>query len=97
MKKYSLLLSIWVCVLSIHAQEFKRISLQDAFELAEKNSKQLSIDSLKILDLVYKKRQTQNAMLPILAVNASYARLSNNIDPFAISIPGVGGFEINTN
>jgi outer membrane protein TolC len=47
--------------------------------------------------LDFKKKQTQNAMLPILGLTTSYTRLSDNIDPFTISIPGMGSFEIKTN
>jgi outer membrane protein len=62
--------------------------LQEAFELASQNSKQLQLDSLKIQALDIKKKQTQNAMLPVVGINASYTRLSNNIEPFQIPFNG---------
>ena len=89
-----------VCLLfasNVFGQEIKTLSLKEAMALAEQNSKQLQLDSLKIQSLDFKKKQTQNAMLPILGLTTSYTRLSDNIDPFTISIPGMGSFEIKTN
>jgi outer membrane protein len=71
-----------------YAQEIKKITLQEAFTLAEQNSKLLQLDSLKIQALDIKKTQSQNAMLPVLGLNSSYTRLSNNIDPFQIPFSG---------
>ena len=89
-----------VCLLfasNVFGQEIKTLSLKEAMALAEQNSKQLQLDSLKIQSLDFKKKHTQNAMLPILGLTTSYTRLSDNIDPFTISIPGMGSFEIKTN
>lgn len=63
-----------------YAQEIKKITLQEAFDLAAQNSKQLMVDSLKIQALDFKKKQAQNAMLPVVGVSTSYTRLSGNID-----------------
>jgi len=71
-----------------YAKEIKKITLQEAFTLAEQNSKLLQLDSLKIQALDIKKTQSQNAMLPVLGLNSSYTRLSNNIDPFQIPFSG---------
>lgn len=88
MKKLTIFISFF-CVLSLQAQSVKKLSLEEAFVLAEQNSKQLQLDSLKIQSLDFKKKQAQNAMIPVLAVSSSYTRLSNNIEPFAISIPAI--------
>ncbi len=72
-------------VTSAFGQEVKILSLQEAFELALKNSKQLQVDSLKLQSLDFKKKQTQNAMLPVVGVNASYSRLSDNIPDLLIA------------
>lgn len=90
MNKTVLLIVSCLMVIALNAQSIKKISLQEAFELAAQNSNLLQTDSLKIHALEFKKKQTQNAMLPVVALNSSYARLSNNIDPFSISIPGLG-------
>ncbi|MFN8237859.1 MAG: TolC family protein [Chitinophagales bacterium] len=62
------------------SQEVKKITLQEAFELAAQNSKQLQLDDLKTKALEIKKQQTQNAMLPGVGINVGYARLSDNIE-----------------
>lgn len=90
-------MSLLLLVNNVLAQETKRLTLQEAIMLSSQNNKQLQIDSLKIQALEFKKKQTQNAMLPILGVSTSYARLSNNIDPFVIAIPGMGSYSIQTN
>lgn len=95
MKKIGIILLL--CFLAIHtqAQNPKKISLQDAFDLALQNSKQLQLDDIKTQALDIKKKQTQNAMLPVLSVNSSYSRISNNIDPFKIAVAGLGEFTLN--
>jgi outer membrane protein TolC len=79
MQKIITILLITICLSNTHAQESKKISLQEAFDLATQTSKQLQIDSLKIQALDIKKKQTQNTMLPVVGINASYTRLSGNI------------------
>ena len=87
--KKSVLISVLLLLTGYgFAQEFKKITLQEAFTLAEQNSKLLQLDSLKIQALDIKKTQSQNAMLPVLGLNSSYTRLSNNIDPFQIPFSG---------
>lgn len=94
------LITILLAVLitqTIDAQEVLKLSLNEAISIGHKNSKQLQLDSLKIQALEFKKKQTQNAMIPVIAVQSSYTRLSDNIEPFVISIPGLGSHSINTN
>lgn len=97
MKKISSYITCLLLITSLSAQEIKRLTLKEAIELSVKNSKQLQLDSLKIQALEFKKKQAQNAMIPVLGVSTSYARLSNNIPPFEITIPGMGSFAIQTN
>ena len=97
MRKLLIILISILYLSNIQAQESRNLSLQEAFNLAIQNSKQLKLDSLKKESLDIRKEQTKGAMVPLVGVSASYTRLSNNIDPFAVTIPGVGGFEINTN
>lgn len=80
-----------------YAQEILDLSLQDAFNLAIKNSKQIQIDSLKKQAIDYKKQQVKSSILPSIGISSSYIRLSDNIEPFSVELPGVGGFSINTN
>lgn len=88
MQKIITLLLILISLSIVKAQEIKKITLKEAFDLAIQNSKQLQLDSLKIQALDIKKKQTHNAMLPVVGINASYTRLSNNIEPFQIPFSG---------
>ena len=78
-----------------NAQQVKKISLLEAFDMAEQNSKQLQLDDIKKQSIDIKKQQTKNAMLPVAGVSSGYTRLSNNIDPFKIAVPGIGEFTLN--
>lgn len=80
MKKLLYFTACFVLLSSAFGQDIKKISLQEAFDLAAQNSKQLMLDSLKIQALDFKKKQAQNAMLPIVGVSSSYTRLSGNIE-----------------
>lgn len=95
MNKILTLLISFFFLFDTFAQTTKKLTLQEAFDLATQNSKQLQLDDIKIAALDIKKKQTQNTMLPVLAVNSSYTRLSNNIDPFSIAVPGLGEFTLN--
>ena len=87
MKKIINYIACLFLVTTAFSQGVKKLTLQEAFTLAAQNSKQLQVDSLKIQALNFKKKQVQNAMLPVVAIGSSYTRLSNNIDPFAINLP----------
>ena len=80
MKKLFYFTACFVLLSNAFGQDIKKISLQEAFDLAAQNSKQLMVDSLKIQALDFKKKQAQNAMLPVVGVSTSYTRLSGNID-----------------
>jgi len=80
MKKLFYFTACFVLLSNAFGQDIKKISLQEAFDLAAQNSKQLMVDSLKIQALDFKKKQAQNAMLPVVGVSSSYTRLSGNID-----------------
>ncbi|MBK9791723.1 MAG: TolC family protein [Sphingobacteriales bacterium] len=80
MKKLFYFTAFIVLLSNAFGQDIKKISLQEAFDLAAQNSKQLMVDSLKIQALDFKKKQAQNAMLPVVGVSTSYTRLSGNID-----------------
>lgn len=88
MKRILTILFALLYLSNIQAQTTKKLSLQEAFDLAAQNSKQLQLDSLKIQSLDYKKKQAQNAMLPAVSVSSSYTRISNNIAPFQIPFNG---------
>ena len=95
MKKHAISLFFLFVIVLAFGQETKTISLQEAFQLAAQNSKQLKLDSLKKESLSIEKQQTQNAMFPVLGLTSAYTRLSNNIEPFSISVPGLGSMALN--
>lgn len=71
---------------SSYAQEIKKLTLQEAFDLATSTSKQIKLEELKLKNIDFKKSQTKYAMLPIIGVSSSYTRLSNNIPDFSIGV-----------
>lgn len=87
---------IWLLlpVLS-HAQQLRRLPLQEAIQLARNHSSQLSADSLQYRMAETRVAQTAANALPQVNVNASYRRLSDNIEPFIITLPA-GSFNINS-
>ncbi|HUM51846.1 MAG TPA: TolC family protein [Chitinophagales bacterium] len=87
MQKIIILIISFLFLQNLQAQETLKLSLTEAFQLAIQNSKQLQVDSLKLQALDIKKKQTQNAMLPAVNINSSYTRLSNNIEPFVVTLP----------
>src|SRR4051812_48680302 len=62
-----------------YTQQVKNLSLQEAFDLALQNSKQVQMDDLKKQAIDIKKQQTKNNMLPALGITSGYTRISNNI------------------
>ncbi len=79
MKKFIYILSFLSFYNIGYAQLVKKLSLQEAFDLALQNSKQIQTDDLKKQSIDIKKQQTRNAMLPAVGVNSAYTRISNNI------------------
>lgn len=97
MKKIFITFFTLTLTFAAFAQESLNLSLQEAFDMALQNSKQLQLDSLKLQAMGIKKEQAKGTMIPTLGITSAYSRLSDNIDPFAIEIPGVGSFDIQTN
>lgn len=63
------------------AQETRKISLNDAIQLGEQNSKNLKIDDAKIVEAAAAIDEAKNRQLPDLKISGSYLRLTNaNVD-----------------
>ena len=88
-KKYLLLLGFFLTQL-LTAQEVKKVTLQEAIEMGLAESKQLKISAAKKEAIHARVEQYSFTAIPALTVATSYSRLSENIDPFTITIPGVG-------
>ncbi|MBL7813941.1 MAG: TolC family protein [Saprospiraceae bacterium] len=73
----------------VFTQTIKVLTLDEAIQLGLSNSKQLKVTGTK-LDIAKAKRlQYWNALVPVVTLNSSYYRLSDNVDPFKI-----GTFEV---
>ena len=95
-KKYIIiLLSSLSSFLFAQERSSKTLSIQEALTLGLKNSKSVEISKLKVISANNKKENTINAFLPQVVLNTGYTRLSNNIEPFKISIPGIITTELN--
>jgi outer membrane protein len=71
------------------------LSLPDAVAGSISHSKALKGNAAEHGAALAKIEQAQNGRLPGITVNASYIRLSNNITPFGISLPGAGDVVLN--
>lgn len=80
---------------STYAQTAQKLTLDGAVQLAITNSKQLQLSTAKTNAAHSKVTQGQNAFIPQVTVTSGYTRLSNNIEPFVISIPGFGTQALN--
>lgn len=75
------------------AQELRPISLQEAMDLALKNSKQLRVSRAKIKEAAAELKQAQQGHLPDLKISGSYLRLTQpniDIDPSLSKAMGSG-------
>ena len=73
----------------------QKLTLDNAIQLATANSKQLKISAAKVNVANAKVDQNINSFIPQVTLNANYTRLSNNIQPFTITIPGFGSQVLN--
>lgn len=92
MKKLGIYVIGLLFISTAYSQEIKKLTLEEAFDLATSTSKQIKLEQLKLKNIDFKKAQTKYAMLPIIGVSSSYTRLSNNIPDFefgAFSIPQI--------
>lgn len=77
-----------------NAQQPKLLPLQEAVSLARAHSSQLKADSLQMLISRSQVSGSAALQMPQLVVNSTFQRLSNNIEPYTISLPS-GSFQIN--
>jgi outer membrane protein TolC len=70
-----------------NAQEIKKLSLEEATQLALNHDFQLKADSAQIAILNAKLMQNKKSLLPDIGLNTNYTRISDNITPFIASFP----------
>jgi outer membrane protein len=89
-------LSIAVLLLATTAPlNAQKLTLDNATQLATANIKQLKLAGAKTDAAASKVSQNKNAFIPQVTLSANYTRLSDNIEPFVISIPGFGSQALN--
>ena len=89
------LLALLIPLSILQAQTTKTLTLNQAIDLGLKESNSLKISNSKRAVSEAKVDQGWNALIPALSYNGNYTRLSNNIEPFKISIPGFGDKALN--
>lgn len=92
MKKNTSLIGLLLFLIPevIFSQTIKQLSLKEAIELGLKESNAVKISGYR-KDLAESKvTQGWNTLIPSLSYNTGYTRLSDNIEPFKIGIPGFG-------
>lgn len=84
-----LLLFVIGCLpLSLYAQKVQTLTLEQAIKLGTEQSKALKVSSSKIVTSEARSKQYAAAAIPNVSLNGSYTRLSNNITPFIVQLPG---------
>ncbi len=73
----------------------RRLSLPDAVAGAITQSKATKGNAADQNVALAALQQARNGSLPGISVNASYIRISNNVTPFSVSLPGAGDVVLN--
>jgi len=71
------------------------LPLDSAIQMSLRQSHHLHIDNGKIDEARAKYQQARDRRLPTARISASYTRLSDNIDPFSVQLPGGGSKTLN--
>lgn len=95
MKSLKPIFALLLVAQMVSAQSPQKLTLDNAVQLALSNSKQLKLSTAKVASANSKVDQSINSFIPQLSINSGYTRLSNNIEPFVISIPGFGSQALN--
>jgi len=90
----------WIAILllfnfKIYAQEKLSLTIEQAIEIGLQNSKLLHSSLMKVKGAEAKVREVNAMRLPSLKLSSGYRRLSP-IDPFSVTIPGMGTFNISS-
>lgn len=85
--KYSILYIFLLFPFLLFSQNKKTLTLQEAVRLGLEESKQLKFSTAKTQAYQAKLAQFKNSFIPAVNLNSAYTRLSNNIQPFVITLP----------
>lgn len=87
---------LWLLIpFFMNAQQQEILSLELAIQKGMEYSKQLKISQSKLDGFKAKIAQTKNALIPTISVSANYTRISDNITPTQLYMPGLGQFVLN--
>jgi len=73
----------------------RTLSLTEALSTAIRQSKALKTNTAEQGVTLARLQQARNNYAPAISVNASYIRISDNIQPFSVSLPGAGDVVLN--
>ncbi len=85
MRKIILTISIF-CISSVHAQEKRTLTLEDAIQTGLEKSPIVAISEMSVQAAEAREREATTALLPSLRFAGSYARLSD-VPEFAVDLP----------
>jgi len=88
-----IMLSVFLLGYKISAQEKLSLTVEQAVEIGLQNSKLLHSSLMRVKSAEAKVSEANAMRLPSLKLSAGYRRLSE-VDPFAVTIPGMGTFNI---
>lgn len=94
-KKYVVIFILLSSIAKAQSPLPKQYSLQEVITMSLNQSWVLKNAAIKSEIVDAKKNQAINAFIPQVGIAASYTRLSTNIEPFTISIPGLGEKSLN--
>lgn len=94
-KLIPLLLLAGICFRSLGQTSPLPLPLDSAVQMSLRQSHRLHIDNGKIDEARAKYQQAADRRLPSARISATYTRLSDNVDPFSIQLPGGGSKTLN--
>jgi outer membrane protein len=83
-----ILVLLLIFPLALQAQQTQVLTLEQALKLGLEYSKTLKLSRGRLATSEARSKQTKAAMIPVVSLNSSYTRLSNNITPFTVAFPG---------
>ena len=90
MKQTALLLILGTVLSTSGFSQRVNLGLDSAIAMSLRQSRQLAIDKAKVEAARARYQQARSMELPTARVGAAYTRLSDNVDPYSISLPNSG-------
>ena len=87
-RNHLILFTLLTVAFSANSQNTKSLTLDEAVRLGIESSQQLKATGARLDVSKSKTTQFRNALLPNVALNSAYTRVSDNITPFSVRFPG---------